>query len=89
MSSLDLRPLDAAPVSIRGPFDLRWAAVRDVEGRRLDYVTALRESLASIPLGAYYERMLTRLASLDVLTVGTVASLLHRARTARPLAGAR
>jgi hypothetical protein len=41
-----------------------------------------------IRLGTYDQRMLAWLAGWDVPTVGTVASLLHRARTAQPLGGA-
>jgi hypothetical protein len=38
---------------------------------------------------AYDERILAWLAGWDVPTVGAVVSLLHRARAARPIAGAR
>lgn len=89
MSRLDLRPLDTEPVSVRAPFDIRRPLVRDVNAVLLDYLAALHEPLAGIPLGTYDERILTWLAGWDVPTVGTVASLLHRARAARPPAGAR
>ena len=89
MTRPDLRPLDVEPVSVRFPFDVRQPLVRDVAVVRADYLAALREPLAGIPLGAYDERLLAWLAGWDVPTVGTVASLLHRARAARRLAGAR
>ena len=89
MTRPDLRPLDVEPVSVRFPFDFRQPLVRDVAVVRADYLAALREPLAGIPLGAYDERLLAWLAGWDVPTVGTVASLLHRARAARRLAGAR
>jgi hypothetical protein len=89
MSRLDLRPLDAEPVSVRAPYDIRRPLVRDVNAVRRDYLAALHEPLTGILLGAYDERMLAWLASWDLATVSTVVSLLHRARAARPLAGAR
>jgi hypothetical protein len=89
MTRLDLRPLDAEPVSVRAPYDVRQPVIRDVVAVRLDYLAALREPLGSgVRLGVYDERMLAWLAGWDVPTVGTVVSLLHRARAARPLGGA-
>lgn len=49
---------------------------------------ALREPLAGIELGTYDERILAWLAGWDDPTVMTIASLLHRARAAEPLAAA-
>jgi len=89
MTRPDLRPLDVKPVSVRFPFDVRQPLVRDVAAVRADYLAALHEPLAGSSLGTYDERMLIWLAGWDVPTVGTVASLLHRARAARRLAGAR
>ena len=89
MSRLDLRPLHAEPVSVRAPYDVRRPLIRDVAARRLDYLAALHEPLNGIPLGTYDEQIIRWLAGWDVPTVGTLASLVHRARAARPLAGVR
>jgi hypothetical protein len=89
MIRLDLRPLDTEPLGVHAPYDVRRPVVRDVAAVRADYLAVLHEPLAGILLGAYDERMLAWLARWDVPTVGTVASLLHRARAARRLAGAR
>ena len=85
MSRLDLRPLDSEPISVRPPFDVRRPVVRDVGAARQDYLAALREPLAGIPLGAYDERTIRWLAGWDLHTVSTVVSLLHRARAAESL----
>ena len=85
MNRLDLRPLNSEPVSVRAPFDVRRPVVRDVAAVRADYLLALHEPFDGIPFGAYDERMLSWLAGWDVPTVGTVVSLLHRARAAAPL----
>jgi hypothetical protein len=87
MTRLDLRPLEIEPLSVRAPFDVRRALVRDVAAVRLDYLTAMHEPLTGLRLGAYDERVLAWLAGWDLPTVGTVASLLHRVRAAEPLAG--
>ena len=89
MTRPDLRPLDVEPVSVRAPYDVRRPAVWDVAAVRAEYLAVLHEPLTGIPLGTYDQRMLAWLAGWDVPTVGTVASLLHRARAARRLAGAR
>jgi hypothetical protein len=88
MTRVDLRPLDTEPVSARAPYDVRRPVVWDVLAVRAEYLAALHEPLTGIPLGTYDERMIGWLAGWDVPTVGTVASLLHRARAARPIAGA-
>jgi hypothetical protein len=88
MTRPDLRPLDVEPVSVRAPYDVRRPTVWDVLAVRAEYLTALHEPLAGIALGTYDQRMLAWLAGWDVPTVGTVASLLHRARAAQPLGGA-
>lgn len=97
-------PLDREPVNVRPPFDVRvptpppptrrligldvafeaWRA--DV---RRDRVEALREPLAGLVLGVHDRHMLTWLAGWDIPTVGGVVTLLHRARAAAPLGGAR
>lgn len=87
MTALDLRPLHTMPIGIRAPFDVRRPIVHDLEASRLDYLDALMTPLAGIELGAYDHRMIGWLAGWDTPTVGTVASLLHRARSAGPLAG--
>ena len=89
MTRLDLRPLDTEPVSVHAPYDVRRPVSWDVSAVRHDYLTALHEPLAGVRLGAHDDRMLTWLAGWDVPTVGSVVSLLHRARAARPLVGAR
>lgn len=85
MTSPDLRALETAPVSIRAPFDVRRPRIWDLQANRADYLAALREPFDGLTLGAYDERMIAWLAGWEVPTVGTVASLLHRARAARPL----
>ena len=89
MSYRDLRPLHAEPVSVRAPYDVRRPPIRDVTALRLDYLAALHEPLNGIPLGTYDEQIIRWLAGWDVPTAGTLASLLHRARAARPLADVR
>ena len=76
-------------LSASAPFDVRRPVIRDVVAVRQDDLAALREPLAGIPLGVYDERIIRWLAGWDIPTVGVVVSLLHRAREARPLAGAR
>lgn len=52
-----------------------------------DTAAALREPLAGIELGTYDERILNWAVDiLDQPTIATIASLLHRARAAQPLA---
>lgn len=86
MTRLDLRPLDREPINIRPPFDVRRTLIYDLEGSRLDFLAAVREPLAGLPLGRYDDQMIAWLAGWDTPTVGTLVSLLHRARAARPLA---
>lgn len=87
MSRLDLRPLDEMPISIRAPFDVRRPILYDLEASLLDYLDALMTPLAGVELGTHDHRMIAWLAGWDTPTVGTVASLLHRARAAGPLIG--
>lgn len=89
----DLGPLDAEPVSVRPPFDQRPAPAPfdpDTErwraAQRADRLAALTDALAEVELGAYDRRMLDWLAGWDTPTVGTIVSLLHRARAAGPIA---
>jgi hypothetical protein len=87
MTHLVYGPLDRAPVAPRAPYDQYRPPIHDSAAARLDRLDALREPLAGIALGAHDRRVLDRLALWDVPTVGTVASLLHRARAARLLDG--
>jgi len=99
-----LGPLDREPINVRPPFDVRIPTppppARRVPGLdiafeawraeiRRDRVDALREPLTGLVLGVHDEHMLTWLAGWDIPTVGGVVSLLHRARAAAPLRGAR
>lgn len=79
-----LGPLDREPINIRPPFDVRRTLIYDLEAARLDFLAAVHEPLTGIALGTYDERMLRWLAGWDTPTVGTLVSLLHRARAARP-----
>jgi len=85
MTNLDLRPLDREPINIWPPFDVRRTLIYDLEASRLDFLAAVHEPLTGIALGIYDERMLSWLAGWDIPTVGTLVSLLQRARAARPL----
>jgi hypothetical protein len=85
VSAPDLRPLDREPVSVRPPYDVRRPCTGDRAADRADYLSALLEPIAGLPLGAYDERIIRWLGGWDLPTVGTVASLLHRARAATPL----
>ncbi|MBP2323810.1 hypothetical protein JOF56_004195 [Kibdelosporangium banguiense] len=49
---------------------------------REDRVTALLEALDGIELGAHDRRIIAWLAEWEISTVGTVVSLLYRARAA-------
>lgn len=90
MSAPDLGPLDQAPKGFRPPFDEhpphdpdlnteRWRA-----RRRAERVQALHDALAGIELGAHDERMIAHWAGDDEPTLGTLVSLLLRARQAGP-----
>jgi hypothetical protein len=78
----DLRPLQAAPVAVRAPFDVRRPLTYDPAAARADRVAAIRDALAGVELGAYDERMIEWLAGWDVPTVGGLVSLLNRVRAA-------
>lgn len=83
LDRLDLRPLDAMPVSIHPPYDLaRPRLTFDLEAIRREFLHAVPAPLAGLPLGAYDLRMIAWLAKWDT---PTIASLLHRARAAAPL----
>jgi hypothetical protein len=92
-------PLQHEPARIRPPFDVvtdrdladdqqigeavdQWRA-----RRHADRVAALLEPLGGVELGAYDRRIVDWLAGWDTSVIGTVASLLHRAREAGPLVG--
>ncbi|HEX5117660.1 MAG TPA: hypothetical protein VFW65_20900 [Pseudonocardiaceae bacterium] len=87
-----LAPLHHPPHRIRPPFDithddtatddLHTAATTDHQRarRHADRVTALLEPLDGVELGAHDRRILDWLAERDTPTVGTIASLLYRAR---------
>lgn len=53
-----------------------------------DRVTALLEPLDGIELGDHDRRIINWLADWDTSTIGTIASLLYRARTIGPTDGA-
>jgi hypothetical protein len=90
-------PLDAEPQHYRAPFDVyvpeppphrdrshgAFEAWR--QRRRDERIAALVEPLEGLPLGAYDRQVLAWLAGFDNATVGTVVSLLHRARATAPL----
>ena len=93
-----IAPLQHEPHRIRPPFNVaspnpandrrfgettaEWHARRQV-----DRVTALLEPLDGIELGEYDHRIIEWLATWDTSVIGTVASLLYRARML-PLGGA-
>lgn len=85
MTRLHLAPLDREPVNIRPPFHVRRVLIHDLAANLADYLNAVHEPLAGVPLGSYDERIIRWLAGWDTPTVGTVVSLLHRARAAGPL----
>jgi hypothetical protein len=86
-------PLRNAPGRIRPPFDLRSDGPADdyepgeTAGqwrarRHADRLAALQEPLDGVELGAHDRRILDWLADWDTSVIGTVASLLYRAREA-------
>lgn len=100
MSRRHLGPLDRKPVNIRPRFDVRTPSpappLRRLVGPDTafeawraqlvaDRAAALTEPLHGITLGVYDRRIVEWLAGWDIPTIGGVASLLHRARAARPL----
>jgi hypothetical protein len=75
------------PRRVRPPFDViddepRNIGSADVGAWQQDRVTALLEALDGIELGAYDRRIVEWLAGWEISTVGTIASLLYRARAA-------
>lgn len=84
-----LRRLDVEPINIRPPFEVRRTLIYDLEASRLDFLAAVHEPLTGIELGSYDERMLRWLAGWDTPTVGTLVSLLHRARSSPPAVACR
>jgi hypothetical protein len=83
-----LAPLQHPPRRIRPPFDTSHDTAGDQNDQttqppdrgHADRVTALLEPLDGIELGAYDFRILEWLADWDTPTIGTIASLLYRAR---------
>jgi hypothetical protein len=96
--TLAVAPLQHGPNRIRPPFGVavptddhrsgettaEWRACRHA-----DRVAALLDPLDGIELGAYDRRIIEWLAGWDKSVIGTVASLLYRARAADGLDGAR
>lgn len=92
MSAEQYGPLEQEPRSIRPPFNIRddrnplhRHGLTSDEWRRevrTYAAAALREPLEGVELGAYDERIIEWLAGWDIPTIGTVVSLLHRARRA-------
>ena len=93
-------PLDREPVNVRPPFDVQVPSPPPPAHRLIgpdtafeawraqqiaDRAAALSEPLAGLALGTYDRRVVEWLAGFDIPTIGGVASLLHRARAARPL----
>lgn len=79
-------PLNAPPVSLYWPYNVRTSL--GVPGTLLvaAYLTALLEPLAGLELGTYDREVLAMLtATSNRNTVATLASLLHRARLAEPI----
>lgn len=89
MSDRDLRPLDAAPMSVWAPFDVDRTCSYDVSDQADDRHTAsvvalgaLVGELDGVELGDYDLVLLKRLATYGVPTVGGLVSLLQRVRGA-------
>ena len=93
-----IAPLQHEPHRIRPPFDVACPnpdndrrfgeTTAEWQSRyRVDRVTALLEPLDGIELGEYDHRIIEWLATWDTSVIGTVASLLYRARML-PLGGA-
>jgi hypothetical protein len=90
-NSASIPPLHREPRRIRPPFDV--AESEPVDGRQAeetahefrvrqqaDRVAALMEALDGVELGEYDRRIIDWLSVWDNATVGTVASLIYRAR---------
>lgn len=86
-------PLHHEPRRIRPPFNVDGhEAANDYHSsvttdqwridRHADQVAALLEPLDGIELGAYDRRIIEWLAGWDTGTIGTIASLIYRARAA-------
>lgn len=94
-----LTPLQHAPRRIRPPFDMAGSDPAEDYRRgettehwrarvHADRVTALLEPLDGIELGDYDRRIIGWLADCDIPTIGTISSLLFRARAIDPTNGA-
>lgn len=85
-------PMDHEPRRLRVPYDIPDPARRQMFGTETtdqwrarmhaDNLAALTAPLRGIELGVYDRLVLDWLAGWDIPTMGTVASLLHRARWA-------
>jgi hypothetical protein len=89
VNSQHLVPLHHAPHRVRPPFDVaddarpQWRPRdQDVDAWRADRVAALLEALDGIELGVHDRRIIAWLAEWEIGTVGTIVSLLYRARAA-------
>ncbi|WP_143532087.1 hypothetical protein [Saccharothrix sp. ALI-22-I] len=91
--STSTTPLRRPPQRLRPPFDMEDVGHLDDRRpgentgqwrarRHTDRVAALLEPLDGIELGEHDRRIIEWLADHDTSVVGTVASLLYRARTA-------
>lgn len=72
-----LGPLNREPRRVRPPFDV---ADQGGIGGHQDRVDALLEALDGVELGDHDRRIVEWLATWDTSVIGTVASLLYRAR---------
>lgn len=90
MTAPDPRPLHRAPVAYRGPHDAARHPIRDRRAGRNDRLSALLEVLDGVELGEHDRRMLRHWADvLDVGDLGSLVSMLGRARAAGPDGGDR
>jgi hypothetical protein len=91
-------PLRHTPRRIRPPFDVGSQNPSDSQAiceavnqwrirRHADRVDALLEPLDGIELGEYDRRIIDWLADWDTSVIGTVASLIYRARAVGPTDG--
>ena len=82
-----IAPLHHPPRRIRPPFNVDSCSA-ETSQRHADQVAALLEPLDGVELGAHDRRIIGWLADWDIETVGTIASLLYRARAIDAAGGA-